>query len=198
MDVPAAQVKALREKTGAGFMDCKKAIQEAQGDLNKAVELLRKKGIATAQKKAGREAREGVIESYIHPGSRLGVLLELNCETDFVAKTDEFKALARNLAMQVAAANPQTVQREDLPQDVIDKELDIYKTQARNEGKPDNIVDRIAQGKIDKFYQEACLLEQSYVRDPDKTVKDLLTEHVAKLGENIVVKRFVRYQLGEE
>ncbi|MGQ9561385.1 MAG: translation elongation factor Ts [Candidatus Oleimicrobiaceae bacterium] len=197
MDVPAAQVKALREKTGAGFMDCKKALAEANGDVDKAIEVLRKKGIATAQKKAGREAREGVIESYIHPGSRLGVLLEVNCETDFVAKTDQFKTLARDLAMQVAAANPRVVRREDLPAEVIDKELDIYRTQARNEGKPEPVVERIAQGKLEKFYQEVCLLEQSFIRDPNKSVNDLLTEYIAKLGENIVVRRFVRFQLGE-
>lgn len=197
MDVPAAQVKALREKTGAGFMDCKKALAEANGDVDKAIEVLRKKGIATAQKKAGREAREGVIESYIHPGSRLGVLLEVNCETDFVAKTDQFKTLARDLAMQVAAANPRVVRREDLPAEVIDKELDIYRTQARNEGKPEPVVERIAQGKLEKFYQDVCLLEQSFIRDPNKSVNDLITEYIAKLGENIVVRRFVRFQLGE-
>lgn len=197
MDVPAAQVKALREKTGAGFMDCKKALAEANGDVDKAIEVLRKKGIATAQKKAGREAREGVIESYIHPGSRLGVLLEVNCETDFVAKTDQFKTLARDLAMQVAAASPRVVRREDLPAEVIDKELDIYRTQARNEGKPEPVVERIAQGKLEKFYQDVCLLEQSFIRDPNKSVNDLITEYIAKLGENIVVRRFVRFQLGE-
>lgn len=197
MDVPAAQVKALREKTGAGFMDCKKALAETQGDVDKAIEVLRKKGIATAQKKAGREAREGVIECYIHPGSRLGVLLELNCETDFVAKTDQFKTLARDLAMQVAAANPRVVRREELPAEVIEKELEIYRTQARNEGKPEQVVGRIAQGKLEKFYQEVCLLEQSFIKDPNKSVNDLITEYIAKLGENIVVRRFVRFQLGE-
>jgi len=197
MDVPAAQVKALREKTGAGFMDCKKALEEAKGDVDKAIEVLRKKGIATAQKKAGREAREGVIEAYIHPGSRLGVMVEVNCETDFVAKTDQFKTLARDLAMQVAAANPRVVRREELPAEVIEKELDIYRTQARNEGKPEPVVERIAQGKLEKFYQEVCLLEQSFIRDPNKSVNDLITEYIAKLGENIVVRRFVRFQLGE-
>ncbi len=197
MDVPAAQVKALREKTGAGFMDCKKALEESQGDVDKAVEVLRKKGIATAQKKAGREAHEGVIEAYIHPGSRLGVLVEVNCETDFVAKTEQFKTLARDLAMQVAAANPKVVRREDLPADVIEKELEIYRIQARNEGKPEQVVERIAQGKLEKFYQEVCLVEQSFIKDPNKTVKDLVTEYIAKLGENIVVRRFVRFQLGE-
>jgi len=197
MDVPAAQVKALREKTGAGFMDCKKALEEAKGDVDKAIEVLRKKGIATAQKKAGREAREGVIEAYIHPGSRLGVMVEVNCETDFVAKTDQFKTLARDLAMQVAAANPRVVRREDLPAEVIEKELDIYRTQARNEGKPEPVVERIAQGKLEKFFQEVCLLEQSFIRDPNKSVNDLITEYIAKLGENIVVRRFVRFQLGE-
>ena len=198
MDIPAAQVKALREKTGAGFMDCKKALEETNGDVEKAIESLRKRGISTAQKKAGRKTSEGVIEAYIHPGSRLGVLLEINCETDFVAKTDEFKTLAKDLAMQVAAANPHAVKREDLPQTLIDKELEIYKTQAKNEGKPDHIIEKMSQGKLEKFYQEACLLEQSFVKDPNKTVKDYLTEIIAKLGENIVVRRFIRFQLGED
>ena len=198
MDIPAAQVKMLREKTGAGFMDCKKALEETNGDLDKAVESLRKRGIATASKKAGRKTSEGVIESYIHPGSRLGVLLEINCETDFVAKTDVFKTLAKDMAMQVAAANPQAIQREDLSQEMIDKEMEIYATQAKNEGKPDHIIEKMSKGKLEKFYQEACLLEQSYVKDPNKTIKDYLTECIAKLGENIVIKRFIRYQLGEE
>jgi elongation factor Ts len=198
MEIPAAQVKALREKTGVGFMDCKKALEETNGDVEKAIESLRKRGIATAQKKAGRKTSEGVIEAYIHPGSRLGVLLEINCETDFVAKTDVFKELARDLAMQVAAANPHAVQREDIPQEFVDKEMEIYKTQARNEGKPDNIIEKMSKGKLEKYYQEICLLEQSFVKDPNKTVKDYLTECIAKLGENIVVKRFIRFQLGEE
>ena len=197
MEIPAAQVKELREKTGAGMMDCKKALQETKGDVEKAIDQLRKKGIATAQKKAGREASEGIIEAYIHPGSRLGVLLEINCETDFVAKTNEFKQLAHDIAMQIAATNPLAIRREDVAQDVIDKELDIYRTQAKEQGKPENIVEKMIQGRLDKFFQEMCLLEQSFVKDQNKTVKDWITEYIAKLGENIVIRRFVRLQLGE-
>jgi len=198
MEIPAAQVKELREKTGAGMMDCKKALQETNGDVEKAIDQLRKKGIATAQKKAGRETSEGIIEAYIHPGSRLGVLLEINCETDFVAKTNEFKQLAHDIAMQIAATNPLAVQREDVAQDVIDRELDIYRTQAKEQGKPENIVEKMIQGRLDKFFQEMCLLEQSFVKDQNKTVKDWVTEYIAKLGENIIIKRFVRLQLGED
>ncbi len=197
MAVTAEQVKELREKTGAGIMDCKKALAEADGDVDKAIEILRKKGMATAQKKVGRETKEGLVEAYIHPGSRLGVLVEINCETDFVARTDDFKQLAKNIAMQIAAANPLVVRREDLSPEVIEHELEIYRTQARNEGKPDHIVERIAEGRLQKFYQEAVLLEQPYIRDTDKTVKDILNEAIAKLGENIVIRRFVRFQLGE-
>ncbi len=197
MAVTAEQVKALREKTGAGIMDCKRALSEANGDFDKAIEILRKKGIATAQKKSGREAKEGLIDAYIHPGSRLGVLVEVNCETDFVARTDEFKSLVRNIAMQVAAANPIAVRREDIDPAVVEKELEIYRAQAKDEGKPDHIVDRIAQGRLEKFYQENVLLEQPYIRDPNMTVKQLIEEAIAKLGENIVIRRFVRYQLGE-
>ena len=197
MAVTAEQVKALREKTGAGIMDCKQALSEANGDFDKAIEILRKKGIATAQKKSGREAKEGLIDAYIHPGSRLGVLVEVNCETDFVARTDEFKSLVRNIAMQVAAANPIAVRREDIDPAVVEKELEIYRAQAKDEGKPDHIVDRIAQGRLEKFYQENVLLEQPYIRDPNMTVKQLIEEAIAKLGENIVIRRFVRYQLGE-
>jgi len=197
MAVTAEQVKALREKTGAGIMDCKRALSEANGDFDKAIEILRKKGIATAQKKSGREAKEGLIDAYIHPGSRLGVLVEVNCETDFVARTDEFKSLVRNIAMQVAAANPIAVRREDIDPAVVEKELEIYRAQAKDEGKPDHIVDRIAQGRLEKFYQENVLLEQPYIRDPNMTVKQLIEEAIARLGENIVIRRFVRYQLGE-
>jgi len=198
MNISANMVKELREKTGAGVMDCKRALEESNGDVDKAIEYLRKQGIASAAKKAHRETKEGLIVSYIHPGNRLGVLLEVNCETDFVARTDEFRELAKNLAMQVAAANPLAVTREDLPQDLVEKEKEIYRAQAKEGGKPDNIVDRIVEGKMEKFYQEVCLLEQPFIKDPEKSVKDIVIEAIAKLGENISVRRFVRYRLGEE
>lgn len=197
MAVSADIVKQLREQTGAGIMDCKAALTESGGDLEKAVEWLRKKGAASAQKKVGRDTNEGVIEAYIHPGSRLGVLIEVNCETDFVAKTEDFKTLARDLAMQVAAASPRVVKREDMPQELIEKEMEIYRTQAANENKPAAVQDRIAQGKLDKFYQEAVLLEQNFIKDPTRTVTQVITEVIAKLGENITVRRFVRFHLGE-
>jgi len=197
MGVTSKDIMTLRKMTGAGILDCKKALLEASGDTEKAIEYLRKKGLKTLEKKAGRETKEGVIQAYIHPGSRLGVLVEINCETDFVAKTEDFKTFVKNVAMHIAASNPLVVQREELSQEIIDKELEIYRTQAIEQGKPEQIVDRIAQGKLEKYYQEACLLEQSYIRDPNLTIKDLLKETVAKLGENIVIKRFVRYQLGE-
>ena len=197
MAVKAADVKALRDKTGAGIMDCKKALVETDGNTEKAVEYLRKKGLKTLEKKAGRETKEGIIQHYIHPGSRLGVLVEVNCETDFVAKTEDFKNFIKNVAMHIAASNPLVVQRDDLPQELLDKELEIYRTQAIEQKKPENIIDRFAQGKLEKYYQEVCLLEQSYIRDPNLTISDILRETVAKLGENIVIKRFIRYQLGE-
>lgn len=196
MAVSAGDVKALREKTGAGIMDCKSALSETDGDVDAAVELLRKKGIASAEKRASRETNEGVVEAYIHPGSRLGVLVEINCETDFVAKTDDFRGFAKDVAMQVAAANASVVSREDFDQEQIDKELEIYKTQARNEGKPENIVERFVQGKLEKFFQESVLLEQSFIKDPNKSIKDLLTEISAKTGENVQIRRFVRFQIG--
>jgi len=197
MAVTSEAVKALREKTGVGIMECKSALVETNGDLDKAVELLRKKGVATAEKRSGRETKEGVIESYIHPGNKLGVLLEINCETDFVAKTEDFKAFAKDVAMQIAATNAVVVSREDYPQEEIDKELEIYKTQAKNEGKPENIIERYVQGKLEKYFQESVLLEQGFIKDPNKSVKDLMNEVIAKTGENIQIKRFVRYQLGE-
>ncbi|MDZ7290652.1 MAG: translation elongation factor Ts [candidate division KSB1 bacterium] len=196
MSVSADAVKALRERTGAGMMDCKHALVETGGDMEKAVEWLRKKGAATAEKKVGRATNQGVIEAYIHPGSRLGVLIEVNCETDFVAKTSEFRALVKDLAMQVAATNPRSVTREEIPAEVIEKELEIYRMQARNEQKPESVVDRIAQGKLEKFYQEFVLLEQNFIKDQSRTVKQVITEVIAKLGENITVRRFVRFQLG--
>ena len=196
MGISADKVKALRERTGVGIMDCKSALTETDGDIDKAVELLRKMGVASAEKRAGRETNQGLVEAYIHAGSQLGVLVEINCETDFVAKTDDFKNFARDIAMQVAATGPRVVSREDFPQEDIDKELEIYKTQANNEGKPENIIERFVQGKLEKFYQENALMEQSYIKDPNKNIKELLTEVVTKTGENIIIAKFVRYQLG--
>jgi len=195
-NISAEVVKTLRERTAAAMMNCKKALVETGGDMDKAVEWLRKKGISSAEKKVGRATNEGSIESYIHPGSRLGVLIEVNCETDFVAKTPDFQTLVRDLAMQIAATNPRAVAREEVQTDQIEKELEIYRTQARNEKKPENIVERIAQGKLEKFYQEFVLLEQSFIKDQNRTVKQVITDVIAKLGENISVRRFVRFQLG--
>lgn len=197
MSISADEVKNLRELTGAGIMDCKQALAESKGDLEKAVEYLRKKGIAKAEKKASREAKDGLIEMYLHPGSKLGVMVEINCETDFVAKTDDFKRFSRDIAMQIAASNPLVVKREDLSQEIIDKEMSIYKAQVMNQKKPEAIAEKIAQGKMDKFYQEVCLMEQSFVKDPNKTINDLTKELIGKLGENILIRRFVRFQLGE-
>ena len=196
MTISADKVKALRERTGVGIMDCKSALTETDGDIDKAVELLRKMGVASAEKRAGRETDQGLVEAYIHAGSQLGVLVEINCETDFVAKTDDFRNFARDIAMQVAATGPRVVSREDFPQEDIDKELEIYKTQANNEGKPENIIERFVQGKLEKFYQENALMEQSYIKDPNKNIKELLTEVITKTGENINIRKFVRYQLG--
>lgn len=196
MKIDVSLVKKLRDMTGSGIMDCKEALKEANGDIEKAVEILRKKGIVKAEKKAGREVREGVIWSYIHPGNKLGVLVEVNCETDFVARTDDFKNFAKDIAMQIAAANPLAVSREDIDPAIVEKEKEIYAEQAKAQGKPENVIERIVEGKLEKFYQEACLLEQPFVKDPQRTVKDYLTETVAKLGENIVITRFVRFQLG--
>ena len=197
MAITAENVKQLREITGAGIMDCKNALKETDGNMDKAVEYLRKKGIAKAEKRLGRETKDGMIESYIHPGSKLGVLLEVNCETDFVAKTEEFKIFVHDLAMQIAATNPLVIRREELAQEVIDRELNIYKIQAQNEKKPDHIAEKIALGKMDKFYQEVVLLEQGFVKDPDKTIEQLQKEVIGKIGENITIRRFVRFQLGE-
>jgi elongation factor Ts len=197
MAVTADSVKLLRERTGAGIMDCKAALAETNGDIEKAIEWLRKKGAAAAAKKSGRTTNEGIVEAYIHPGSRLGVLVELNCETDFVAKTADFKQLAKDLAMQVAATNPRALVREDIDPATIEREMEIYRSQARNENKPENVIERIAQGKLEKFYQENCLIEQSFIKDPNRTIKQLVTDVIAKLGENIAVRRFIRFQLGE-
>jgi elongation factor Ts len=195
-NISAEVVKTLRERTGAAMMDCKKALVETGGDMDKAVEWLRKRGAASAEKKVGRATNEGLIEAYIHPGSRLGVLIEVNCETDFVAKTPDFRVLVKDLAMQIAATNPRAVAREEIAAEQVEKELEIYRTQARNEKKPENVVERIAQGKLEKFYQEFVLLEQSFIKDQNRTVKQVITDVIAKLGENISVKRFVRFQLG--
>ena len=195
--ISAAMVKQLREKSGAGIMDCKEALQESEGDLEKAVELLRKKGIATAQKRAGRAASEGVVQSYIHMGGKIGVLVEVNCETDFVAKTDDFTDFARNIAMQIAATRPVGVTPEDVPPEVIEKEKEIYRAQAIEMGKPEKIVDQIAEGKLKKFYKENCLMQQTYVRNPEMTIEDYLNDMVAKTGEKITIKHFARFQIGE-
>ena len=195
MEVNANLVKELREKTGAGVMDCKKALAEAAGDLEKAVVWLREKGVAAAAGRAGRVASEGSVGSYIHAGGKLGVLIEINCETDFCAKSEAFQGLVKNLAMQVAAANPRSVRREEIPADVIEQERQIYASQA--EGKPAAVIGKIVEGKLEKFFKEACLLEQAYVRDPNKTVNDLLVEAALQMREKIEVRRFVRFQLGE-
>ncbi|GFN23859.1 MAG: translation elongation factor Ts [Thermoanaerobacteraceae bacterium] len=195
--ISAADVKELRSRTGAGMMDCKRALEETGGDMDKAIEYLRMKGLAAAAKKAGRATSEGIVDAYIHGGGRIGVLIEVNCETDFVARTDEFKQLVHDLAMQVAAARPQYVRREDVPQEVIEKEKSILRAQALNEGRPEKVLDKIVEGRLEKFYQEACLMEQPFIKDMERTVKDLIAEKIAKLGENIEVRRFVRFELGE-
>jgi elongation factor Ts len=189
-------IKNLRFKTSAGVMECKEALKESGGDIEKAVELLRKKGIAKAAKKSSRVAKQGIIESYVHMGSRIGVLVELNCETDFVARNHEFKKVAKELAMQVAAANPLYVSRQDVTEDAVEKEKEIFRTQITD--KPKKVAEKIVDGKIEKYFSEVCLLEQPFIRDPNITIKDLVTQLIAKIGENIVVKRFVRYELGEE
>ncbi len=197
MEISASLVKELRERTNAGFMDCKTALKESNGDVDKAIEYLRVKGLATAQKKSHRQTNEGLVLSYIHPGSRIGVLLELNCETDFVARTDEFQHFARDIAMQIAATAPLGVGREDIPQDVLEKERALYRTQALEQKKPEKVVEKIVDGKIEKFYAESCLLDQPFIKDDTKTVLGLLNELIAKLGENIKIVRFARFQIGQ-
>lgn len=197
MEISAKLVKELRDLTGAGMMDCKKALTESDGDLEKAVAFLRKQGLSKAAKKADRTANEGLIYSYIHPGNKLGVLVEINCETDFVARTDDFQNFVKDIAMQIAAASPLVVERGDLDPDLVEKEKEIYRTQALNEGRPDKILEKIVDGRIEKYYQEVALLDQPFIKDQDLTVKDLLTNAVSKMGENIKIKRFVRYRLGE-
>ena len=191
-------VKKLREKTNAGIMDCKAALQESQGDMEKAVDYLRQKGLAVAQKRAGRTATEGLVHSYIHAGGKIGVMVEVNCETDFTARSEAFLDFAKNLAMHIAATNPLSIDREGLPSEVVTREQEIYRAQALDSGKPEQILDKIVDGKLKKFYQEVCLLEQPYVRDTDITIEDLLNELRAKTGENVTVSRFIRYQLGED
>lgn len=196
-EITAKMVKELRDKTGAGMMDCKKALGESEGDLEKAVKYLREQGIAAASKKSGRSTSEGLIYSYIHPGDKLGVLVEINCETDFVARTDDFKFFAKDIAMQIAAADPRVVERGELTPEIIEAEKEVFRNLALKEGKPEKIIDRIVDGKIDKFYSEACLMEQPFVKDNDRTIGDVVTDIIAKLGENIKIRRFVRYRLGE-
>jgi elongation factor Ts len=196
-DVPASEVKALRDITGAGMMECKKALIEAEGDIARAQEILRTKGLGQAKKRVGRSASEGVVDAYIHGEGRIGVLVEVNCETDFVARTDEFRKLAREIAMQVAAADPRWVTRADVPSDVIEGERKIYEEQAREAGKPDDVIPRIVDGKLEAFYKDTVLLDQGYIRDDSKTVGDLVSEAASKVGENVVVGRFARFRLGE-
>ena len=195
--ITAEMVKTLRERTGAGMMDCKKALTETNGDMEKAVDYLREKGLAAASKKAGRIATEGLIEAYIHAGGRIGVLVEVNSETDFVAKNEDFKSLVKDIAMHIAAANPLYINREEVPEEVLNHEREILKAQAINEGKPENIAEKMVQGRIEKYYKEHCLMDQDFVKDPDLTITDLIKEKIAKIGENITIRRFVRYNLGE-
>ena len=197
MEISIELVKDLRQRTGAGVVDCKTALQEAQGNIDAAIEYLRRKGLATAAKKAGRIATDGLVSSYIHAGGKIGVLVEVNCETDFVAKTEDFQAFVKNIAMHIAAANPQYIRREEIPEEVLERERGIYRTQALESGKPEKVIDKIVEGKMERFYSEVCLLEQTYVKDADLTIKELLDAMIAKIGENISIRRFARFQLGE-
>jgi len=196
-EISAAMVKQLREKSGAGIMDCKHALAECDGDLEKASDFLRKKGLATAQKRAGRATKEGAVQSYIHMGGKIGVLVEINCETDFVAKTDDFTAFVKNIAMHIAATNPVGILQEDVSPEVIEKEKEIYRAQALEMGKPEKMIDKIAEGKLNKFFKENCLMNQVYVRDPNMTIQDYLNDVIAKTGEKINIRRFARFQVGE-
>jgi elongation factor Ts len=197
LEISASQVKELREKTGVGIMDCKQALKESKGNIEQAIEFLRKKGIATAKKRGGRQTSEGLVQSYIHAGGKIGVLVEVNCETDFSAKTDDFTTFAKDVAMQIAATNPISLDRDGIPPETLKKEMDIYATQAKESGKPEKVVEKIVEGKMKKFYSEVCLLEQAYVKNPDITIQDLVNDLMAKTGENIVINRFARFQLGE-
>ena len=196
--ISATLVKQLREKTGAGMMDCKQALVECDADIDNAVDFLRKKGLATAQKRAGRAMTEGTVQSYIHMGGKLGVMVEVNCETDFVAKNEDFLAFAKNIAMHIAATNPLGIRAEDVSEEIVNREKEIYQAQALEMGKPENVVPKIVEGKMNKFFKDNCLLNQPYVRDPELSVEDLLNELIAKIGENISIRRFVRFQTGEE
>jgi len=196
-DISAAVVQDLRQRTGAGMMDCKKALVETGGDLDKAVDFLRKKGIASAEKKAGREAKQGAVTSYIHGGGRIGVMLEVNCETDFVARNESFQEFSRDVAMHVAATNPQFLKKEDVPVAVLEKEKEILLEQMKSQGKPEAVMNKIIEGKLAKYYEENCLMHQSFVKYPEKTIEDYLKETIAKIGENIVIRRFVRFELGQ-
>jgi elongation factor Ts len=196
MAITAKMVSDLRQATNAGMMDCKKALQECDGDFDKAADYLRTKGIAKAAKKEGRATANGLVESYIHMGGQVGVLIEINCETDFVARTDEFKGFVHDVAMHIAATNPQALDRESVDASLVEKEAEIYRAQMKEEGKPDNIIDKIVQGKVDKFYSEVCLLEQTYVKDPDMTIQEFVNSKIGSLGENMAIKRFVRFQIG--
>lgn len=196
MNITSQMVKDLRDKTGAGMMDCKKALSENSGDMEKAIDFLRQKGLAVAAKRAGRATSEGVIETYIHAGGKLGVMVELNCETDFVAKTDDFREFARDVAMHIAAANPVSLCREDVPADIVERERQIYVQQALDSGKPESIVEKMVTGKIDRYLSEICLLEQQFVKNPEKSIQDMLTEIIGKMGENVSIRRFVRFQVG--
>jgi elongation factor Ts len=197
MHIDAKVVKALREKTGAGMMDCKKALLETEGNEEKAVDILRERGLAAAAKRSGRAANQGIVDSYIHMGGKIGVLVEVNCETDFVARNDEFREFVRNLCLQVAATNPAYLKKDEVPESILDKERQIIKAQALNEGKPEKVIEKIVEGRLDKYYRENCLLEQAYVKDEDIAIHELLTNLIAKIGENIVVRRFCRFEIGE-
>ena len=197
MEISMELIKDLRQRTGAGVVDCKVALHEAKGDMDRAIEQLRRKGLATAAKKAGRIATEGLVSSYIHAGGKIGVLVEINCETDFVAKTEDFQTFVKNMAMQIAAANPLYVRREEISQAVLDKEREIYRAQAMESKKPEKVIDKIVDGKLERFFSEVCLLEQTYIKDGDLTVKDVLDALIGKIGENIKIRRFARFQLGE-
>lgn len=197
-EIKATLVKELREKTGAGMMDCKKALKECDGDFDKAEKYLREKGIAAASKRSGRQTKEGVVYSYIHPGNRIGVLVEVNCETDFVARTDDFQAFAKDIAMHIAASSPAYLQRDDVPANILDGEREVLRNQAKESGKPDNVIEKMIEGRINKFYSQICLLEQPFIKDMNLSVEDFLKETMSKVGENIQIRRYVRYQLGEE
>jgi len=197
MEISAGAIKELRQRTGVGVMDCKKALVECAGNVDEAIDFLRKKGLAKAAKRAGRETAEGLITAYIHPGAKIGVLVDVNCETDFVARTEDFQNLAKDIAMHIAAMNPIAIDREDVPAEVIEKEKEILRAEASTSGKPEKVVDKIVEGRLEKFFTEQCLLEQAYIKNPDITVKDYLYATITKVGENITVRRFTRYQLGE-